>query len=349
MEYRKLGTSDIKVSSLCLGTMTFGEQNSEQEAHQQIEYALEHGVNFIDAAEIYPVPPMAETQGRTEQHIGSWLKQPENRKRVILATKIAGPSSFEWIRRGGARPRFNREHIAEAIEGSLKRLQTDYIDLYQLHWPERNTNYFGELRYRHAPEENGSIPLEETLAILQEHVQRGVIRHIGLSNETPWGVKECLRLHNHNGLPRIQSVQNPFSLLNRVAEVGLAEIAIRDQCGLLAYSVLGFGMLTGKFFTDQDLSQTRLKRWPDHFNRYSNTHAVEAARKYTALAKEHGISPAQMAIAFVEQSPFVTSCIIGATNLEQLKENINATDLKLSDELKSEIDAIEDQHPFPAP
>lgn len=349
MEYRNLGTSDVKVSSLCLGTMTFGEQNSEQEAHQQIEYALDRGINFLDAAELYPVPPMAETQGRTEQYLGSWLKQPANRKKVVLATKVAGPSSFEWIRRDGVRPRFSREHIAEAIEGSLKRLQTDYIDLYQLHWPERHANYFGELRYRHSTEEGDVIQLEETLAILQEHVKRGVIRHIGLSNETPWGVKECLRLHDHQGLPRVQSIQNPFGLLNRVFEVALAEIAIRDQCGLLAYSVLGFGILTGKFFTNQDLSQTRVKRWPDHFGRYSNAHAVEAARKYTALAKEHGVSPAQMAIAFVEQSPFVTSCIIGATNLEQLKENIGATELKLTDEIKAGIDAVEDQHPFPAP
>ena len=347
MEYRNLGTSDIQVSSLCLGTMTFGEQNSERESHQQIEYALDKGINFIDAAELYPVPPMADTQGKTEQYIGSWLKQGKNRDRVIVSTKIAGPSSFEWIR-DGQRPRLSREHIAAAIEGSLRRLQTDYIDLYQLHWPERNTNYFGELHYRHS-ETPDAIPLEETLTVLQEYVDRGVIRHIGLSNETPWGVNECLRLHDQKRLPRIQSIQNPFSLLNRVFEVGLAEIAIRNSCGLLAYSALGFGVLTGKFFTDQDLSQTRIRRWPEHFNRYSSRYALEAAQKYVALAKECRITPAQMAIAFVEQSPFVTSCIIGATTMTQLKENIDATEITITDDIRAKIDAIEEQHPFPAP
>lgn len=329
--------------------MTFGEQNSVQEAHQQIDYAVERGINFLDSAELYPVPPMAETQGKTEQHVGSWLKLPGNREKVIVATKVAGPSSFEWIR-GGARPRLSDEHIADAIEGSLRRLQTDYIDLYQLHWPERNTNYFGTLRYRHSDEQDDIISLEETLTTLQKYVRKGVIRHIGLSNETPWGVCESLRLHEQKGLPRVQSVQNPFSLLDRVFEVGLAEIAIRNRCGLLAYSSLGFGMLTGKFFTtNQDLSQTRLKRWPEHFGRYSNAYAVAAAKKYVALAAEYDLSPTQMAISFVEQSPFVTSCIIGATSMPQLEENIDASGVTITEEIMTRINAIEDEHPFPAP
>ena len=347
MQYRNLGNSDIKVSSLCLGTMTFGEQNSEKETHAQIEYALDNGINFIDTAELYPVPPKAETQGRTEEYIGTWLQNPQNRKRVILATKIAGPSSFEWIR-GNTRPRFSKEHIDDAIQKSLKRLRTDYIDLYQLHWPERHSNYFEQLRYTHLPETD-VIPLQETLHNLQAYIEKGVIRHIGLSNETPWGVHECLRLHEQHGLPRVQSIQNPYGLLNRSFEVGLAEMAIRDNCGLLAYSVLGFGMLSGKFFTKQDLSQTRLRRWPEHFGRYSNTYAEQASRKYVSLAQEHNLLPAQLAIAFVEKAPHVTSCIIGATNLAQLKENIGATDVEITEEILEKINAIEDTHPFPAP
>lgn len=327
--------------------MTWGQQNTEKEAHAQIEYALDHGVNFIDSAELYPVPPMAETQGRTEQYIGTWLRHKANRKKVIVGTKVAGPSQFEWIR-GGRRPRFNRADISAAIEGSLKRLQTDYIDLYQLHWPERTTNYFGSLRYFHIADEE-AIALQESLAVLQEFVKKGAIRCIGLSNETPWGVMESLRLHTVHGLPRVQSIQNPFSMLNRSFEVGLSEIAIREKCGLLAYSTLGFGILSGKYFSDQDLSQTRIKLWPEHFGRYSKKQAITAAQKYVALAKKYQIRPAQLAISFVEKAPFVTSCIIAATTLEQLRENIAAPTVEIGEELFAEINAIEDAYPFPAP
>jgi len=347
MQYKKLGTSDISVSSLCLGTMTFGEQNSEQEAHAQLEYAVDHGINFIDTAEIYPVPPRAETQGRTEEYLGSWLRHSHNRERVIVATKVAGPSSFEWMK-GHTYPRFSKLHIGKSLEASLERLQTSYIDLYQLHWPERHTNYFSQLRYQHIEQEM-AISLEETLSALQLYIDKGMIRHIGVSNETAWGVHKYIGLHDKYGLPRIQSIQNPYSLLNRSCEVGLAEMAIREECGILAYSVLGFGVLTGKFFSDQDLSQTRIKRWPDHFRRYSNEHAKEATKKYVALARRHGLTPTQLAISFVEQAPWVTSCIIGARTMEQLKENIAASETPLSAELKKELDAIDDEHPFPAP
>ena len=348
MQARQLGTSDIQVSSLCLGTMTWGEQNSESQAHAQLNCAVDHGINFIDTAELYPVPPMAETQGRTEEHIGTWLHARHTRDDVIIATKVAGPSEFRWIR-NGARPRFSRQHINEAIDGSLRRLQTDYIDLYQLHWPERNTNYFGNLNYAHLDSEI-AIPLEETLAVLNDAKRAGKIREIGISNESPWGTNHCLRLAREHDLPRVQSIQNPYSLLNRSFEVGLAEIAIRDRCGLLPYSVLGFGVLSGKYFDDDiDLSQTRIQRWPEHFGRYSGSRALQAAHRYVALARQHNLNPTQMAIKYVESRPFVTSCIIGATSIEQLQENIAAAEAHLSSELLEGIDEIEAEFHYPAP
>ena len=329
--------------------MTWGEQNSEAEAHAQLDYAVEKGINFIDTAELYPVPPMAETQGRTEAHIGTWFKKRARRDDVILATKVAGPSQFTWIR-AGKRPRLNREHITQAVDASLRRLQTDYIDLYQLHWPERNTNFFGQLNYQHTAEKD-CIPLSETLAALGGLVKAGKIREIGLSNETPYGVSECLSLANTNELPRVQSIQNAYSLLNRSFEVGLAEIAIRNKCGLLPYSVLGFGVLSGKYFRNKpaDLAQTRIKRWPDHFTRYSGSRAQEAARRYVALAEGAGVDAAQMAIKFAESRPFVTSCIIGATSMEQLADNIAAADITLSEELVEKIDAVDAEIRYPAP
>lgn len=345
MQYTQLGTSDLKVSKICLGTMTWGEQNNEAEAHQQLDYALDCGINFIDTAELYPVPPMAETQGRTEEYLGSWLAKNGNRSKVVVATKVAGPSQFEWIR-GGQRPRLNRSHIRSAIETSLRRLQCDYVDLYQLHWPERATNYFGTLNYRHV--EENAITLEETLTVLKELVAEGLVRHIGLSNETPWGLLECLRQHAQ-GLPRVQSVQNPYSVLNRSYEVGMAEISIRERCGLLAYSVLGFGVLTGKYLNNAQPAAGRITRWPDHFGRYSNPQALRATEQYVALAKAHGISPTALAISFVVRQPFVTSCIIGATTMQQLQDNLQATETHLTDEILEEIDAIESQSPYPAP
>ncbi len=346
MQYTILGNSDLRVSKICLGTMTWGEQNSEAEAHQQLDYAVDCGINFIDAAELYPVPPMAETQGRTESYLGSWLAKANNRQRVVVATKVAGPSQFEWLR-GGVRPRLNHSNIRSAIQSSLQRLQCDYVDLYQLHWPERATNYFGTLNYRHV-EQKDAIPLEESLTALQELVDEGLVRHIGLSNETPWGLMECLRLHT-KGLPRVQSMQNPYSLLNRSYEVGMAEISIREQCGLLAYSALGFGVLTGKYLHNSHPPKGRITRWPEHFSRYLGSRAQRATEQYVALAEQQGITPTAMALAFVAQQSFVTSCIIGATTLQQLEENIKATELTLSDEIIEEIDAIESQSPYPSP
>ena len=346
VQYTTLGETALKISKLCLGTMTWGQQNSEAEAHQQLDCALSHGINFIDTAELYPVPPQSETQGRTEEYLGSWLSANGTRHKVVVATKVAGPSSFEWVR-DGERPRLNAAHIRRAVEGSLRRLKTDYIDLYQLHWPERATNYFGALNYTHTAEDD-AIPLSETLAVLQELITEGSIRYIGLSNETPWGLLECIRLHQVHGLPRVHSVQNPYSLLNRSYEVGMAEISIRERCGLLPYSVLGFGTLTGKYLSTPPASG-RITEWPEHFGRYSNPRATEATARYVALASEHRLSPTELALAFVVHQPFVTSTIIGATTLQQLQQNITAGAHKLTPHILEEINAIEQLFPYPAP
>ncbi len=345
MHYHRLGRTDLKVSRICLGTMTWGEQNSEAEAHEQLDYALEAGINFIDTAELYPVPPRAETQGRTEAYIGSWLKGRKCRDRIVLASKVAGPAA----RTQHIRPilRLDRANIEAAIETSLQRLQTDYLDLYQLHWPDRPANYFGQLGYTHHEDES-PIPIEETLRALEDLVQAGKIRHIGISNETPWGAMEYLRLAEQLDLPRIVSIQNPYSLLNRTFEVGLAEISHRETVGLLAYSPMAFGMLSGKYAGGAKPEGARLTLW-SYFDRYSNPQAIAATEAYVKLAREHGLSPAQMALAFVNQRPFLTSNIIGATTLEQLKENIESDTVELSDELLEAIDAIHKEHPNPSP
>lgn len=346
MEYRQLGRTDLQVSLICLGTMTWGQQNSEEEAHQQMDRAWERGINFMDAAEMYPVPPMAETQGRTEAYIGTWLSARKNRDQVILATKIAGPSrGMSWIR--GGQTRFNKAHIQEALEGSLKRLQTDYIDLYQLHWPERSVNMFGQLGYVHQSQDRYT-PLLETLEILESHVQAGRIRYIGLSNETPWGTMTFLQLADTLNKPRMVSIQNPYNLLNRSFEVGLAEVAIREQCGLLAYSPLAMGMLTGKYAGGQQPPNARMTLFP-HFSRYSHPAAVEASEGYVQIARAAGLSPTQMALAFVNQQPFVTSNIIGATTLEQLDENIDSLQVTLSPDVIAQIDALHAVRSNPAP
>ena len=345
MEYRRLGRTDLRVSALCLGTMTFGEQNNEADAHQQLDYALAQGINFIDTAEMYPVPPRAETQGRTEQYIGSWIKARGRRDDFVLASKVSGPSvSFTYIRDG--KLRFDRRNIEQAVEASLKRLNTDYIDLYQLHWPERKTNYFGQLGYVHHADDHWT-PFEETLAVLDDLIQAGKIRHVGLSNETPWGTMKFLQLAEQKGLPRMVSIQNPYSLLNRSFEVGLAEIAHREDIGLLAYSPLGFGVLSGKY----------LGEWPadgritlfQRFRRYTNDQATAATRRYVELARDHGLSPAQMALAFVTSRTFVTSNIIGATTLAQLEENIGSSRVELSPKVLEEIEAIHHQYTIPCP
>ena len=346
MQLRRLGQTDLKVSALCLGTMTFGQQNTEAQAHAQLDRALEAGINFIDTAEMYPVPPMAETQGRTEEYIGSWLAARGARDRVVLATKVAGPGNWVSYLRGG-KVRLDRPNIKAAIESSLKRLRTDYIDLYQLHWPDRETNYFGKLGYRH-PEEDHSVPLLETLEVLDDLVTTGKVRHIGLSNETPWGTMRMLELAGKHGLPRPVSIQNPYNLLNRTFEIGLAEIAIREQCGLLAYSPMAFGVLSGKYVKGARPTGARLTLF-QRFDRYSNPQADAAAADYVALAREHGLDPAQMALAWVTCQPFVTSNIIGATTMAQLEANLGSLDVELSGELVREIEAIHTQQPNPGP
>jgi len=346
MEYRHLGRTDIKVSAICLGTMTFGEQNSEAEAHEQLDYAVAEGVNFIDTAEMYPVPPGAETYGRTEEYIGTWLNKRGNRDQVILASKVAGPArDLSYLRHGQAR--LDRPNIEAALDGSLKRLQTDYIDLYQLHWPDRPTNFFGQLGYQHQAGADG-VPIEETLRVLADLVQSGKVRHVGLSNETPWGAMEFLRLAEQCGLPRVVSIQNPYSLLNRSFEIGLAEVAHREDCGLLAYSPLGFGVLSGKYLNGQRPADGRITLF-ERFSRYSNPQVEAATQAYVDLAHRHGLDPAQMALAYVTSRPFLTSNIIGATTQAQLHSNLASVELKLDEEVLMGIEAIHQQHPNPAP
>ncbi|HEX5513324.1 MAG TPA: NADP(H)-dependent aldo-keto reductase [Gammaproteobacteria bacterium] len=346
MEYRRLGQTDLKVSAICLGTMTWGEQNTEAEAHAQLDYALAQGINFIDTAEMYPVPPKAETQGRTEAYIGSWLAARGRRDDVILASKVAGPGNgLTHIRDG--RTRFTEAAIREALEGSLKRLQTDYLDLYQLHWPDRRTNFFGQLGY--SPTEEKQPPhMEETLTALAKLVQEGKIRHIGLSNETPWGVMRFLAAAEQLGLPRVVSIQNPYNLLNRTYEVGLAEVSHREQVGLLAYSPLAFGMLSGKYLDGARPENARITLF-SRFTRYLNEQGQRAIAEYVTLARQQGLSPAQMALAFVTSRPFVTSNIIGATSLTQLEENIASVALTLPDEVLAGIEAIHTRQPNPCP
>ncbi|MBL1278434.1 MAG: NADP(H)-dependent aldo-keto reductase [Ectothiorhodospiraceae bacterium] len=349
MEYRKLGRTDVEVSVICLGTMTWGEQNTEAEAHAQLNIALSAGVNFIDTAEMYPVPPKADTYTMTEQIIGRWLKARGKRGDIVLASKVASRSdSMDYIRGGGAV--LDRNNIEQALHGSLERLQTDYLDVYQLHWPDRLTNYFGELGYVHRPEpvDPPVTPVEETLQVLADLVKAGKIRYVGLSNETPWGTLEFIRLAEQCGLPRVVSVQNPYSLLNRSFEVGMAEVAHREDCGLLAYSPLGFGVLSGKYINGQRPTDGRITLY-ERFTRYSSPQAEAATQAYVALAREYHIDPAQMALAFVSSRPFVTSTIIGATTMAQLQSNLASAELVLSEEILTGIEGIQQQFSNPAP
>ena len=347
MKYSNLGNSGIEVSRICLGSMTWGEQNSEAEAHTQLDVARNMGVNFIDTAEMYSVPSRAQTFGESERMIGSWLKSRGQRDQIIIATKVVGPCGdwMPYIRNGNTR--LDRANIRSALEGSLKRLQTDYVDLYQTHWPERKTNYFGQLGYEHE-RQSGLIEIEHTLSALTELIDEGKIRAIGVSNETPWGIKEYLA--NADQRNRIVSIQNPFSLLNRTFEVGLAEMAIRENVGLLAYSPLGFGVLTGKYLVEDQPRDARLnlpifKR----FTRYTNPIPLKATKLYAKVAQRHGLNFGQMSLAYVNQRPFVTSTIIGATTVDQLKENIESLDTELNDEVVKAIEAVHKQHPNPAP
>jgi aryl-alcohol dehydrogenase-like predicted oxidoreductase len=347
MLYRQLSNTELRVSALCLGTMTFGQQNTEQEGFAQLDLALERGVNFIDTAEMYPVPPDKESMGRTETIIGRWLQRRGRRDDVIIATKVAGPGR-DWLPyiRGGGNC-LDAHNIRLAVDASLKRLQTDVIDLYQLHWPDRQTNFFGELGYQH-PSPDLSTPLLETLRALGELVSEGKVRYIGVSNETPWGVMRFLQLAEQHGLPRMVSIQNPYNLLNRTFEIGLAEISHREHAGLLAYSPMAFGVLSGKYLAGQRPAGTRLVRF-QNYDRYSNLQAQKATHDYVTLARDHGLDPAQMALAFVTSRPFLASNIIGATSLEQLETNLDSVELDLNSDLLADIEGIHRRHPNPSP
>ena len=346
MEYRRLGRTDIEVSRVCLGTMTFGQQNTETEAHDQLSLAIDQGVNFIDAAEMYPVPPKPETQGLTERHIGSWLKATGLRDKLVIATKVVGAArDMKHIHGGNAR--LDGANIRAAVEDSLVRLGTDRIDLYQLHWPDRKTATFGQTTYVHEldPEE---VPIESTLDALAGLVEAGKIRAVGLSNETPWGTMRFLALAEQRGLPRVASIQNAYNLVNRTFEQGLAEVALREDCGLLPYSPLGGGTLSGKYLGGARPAGARMTLFT-RFTRYDKPEAIEAIGRYVALAREHGLDPAQMALAFVHRQPFVTSTIIGATTTAQLKQDLAAFDLTLSAEVLAGIEAIHRAIPNPCP
>ena len=348
MDRRPIGRTGLTTAVIGLGTMTWGQRNTAEEAHAQIDRALEAGVDFLDAAEMYPVPPGEAFWGRTEEIIGEWLAaDPGRRNRVTIATKVVGRSDrFPFLRGGEAR--LDRANIRAAVEGSLKRLRTDMIDLYQLHWPDRASNFFGQLGYVHKPDDLGATPLAESLGALDELVKEGKIRAVGLSNETPWGVNECLRLSDRLGLPRVAAIQNPYNLLNRTFEVGLAEIAIREDVGLLAYSPLGFGVLSGKYLGGAQPEGARLTMHAV-YRRYSGPRPAAATAQYVAIAREAGLDPSAMALAYVNSRPFTTANLIGATSLEQLEVNLSSAGLTLSDDVLAAIEAVHADTPNPAP
>lgn len=347
MQYRTLGRTNIKVSELCLGTMTWGTQNNQNEAFEQLDMALDYGVNFIDTAEMYAVPPSKESYGSTEAILGNWISRRGSRDNIILASKVAGPADWlNYVRDG--QPRLNAANIKKAIEGSLKRLQTDYLDLYQLHWPDRNTNYFGLLGYKHINStKEQQTPIEDTIAALEDLVDAGKIKHFGLSNETPWGAMKYLN-HAEQGSLRPASIQNPYNLLNRTYEIGLSEISHREDIGLLAYSPLAFGVLSGKYLNGARPKGARISLF-SRFSRYTNPQAEAATEKYHQLAKKHDIDATQMALQFVTSRPFVTSNIIGATSSQQLKTNLESINLNLNQEILKEIDEIHTEICNPAP
>jgi aryl-alcohol dehydrogenase-like predicted oxidoreductase len=348
MQFNELAKTGLQVSKICLGTMTYGEQNTEAEAHEQMDYAILQGVNFFDTAEMYPVPPMEHTQGKTEKYIGTWLKKTGKRKEIILATKVAGPGEMVSYLRGGAQ--LIPAQINTALDASLKRLQTDYIDLYQIHWPARNTNYFGPLGYEHSDAVNNTNDvalMEDAYACLIKAVEQGKVRHLGISNETAWGAMQYQLLAEKNNWPSMVSVQNPYSLLNRTHEVSLAEVSHRENMGLLAYSPLGFGMLSGKYMNSSP-ANARLTLY-ERFTRYSNKEGVSATAAYVNLAKQCGYTPAQMALAFVNTRSFVTANIIGATSMQQLQENIDSINIELTEDVIEKIEHIHIQQHNPCP
>ncbi|OLQ87555.1 aldo/keto reductase [Vibrio ponticus] len=344
MKYHKLPHSSLEVSKICLGTMTFGEQNSQSDAFNQLDYAFERGVNFIDTAEMYPVPPKQQTQGATEAYIGNWLEKSGKREKVILATKVAGPRNVPYIRDN---MKLDRRNIHQAIDDSLARLKTDYIDLYQIHWPQRETNTFGQLNYPY-PDSQQEVTLIETLEAMAELMKAGKIRYIGVSNETPWGVMSLLKLAEKHDLPRIVSIQNPYNLLNRSFEVGLSEISHYEGVELLAYSPLAFGCLSGKYLNGQRPEGARCSLF-ERFVRYFTPQGIAATQAYVDLAHRHGIDPAQMALAFINQRPFVAANIIGATTMAQLKDNIDSIEITLSDELLKDIQEVGTTYSNPCP
>ena len=348
MKYRKLGTTNIDVSVICLGTMTFGEQNSQQDGFDQMDYALERGVNFFDTAEIYAVMPRKETYGKTEEIMGSWFKEKNNRDKIILASKIASKAKNDltWIREGAEKLGFDKKNMNAAIDASLQRLQTDYIDLYQLHWPERKVPKFGKLDFEYDPHDNEWTQIEEVLENLNDLVKVGKIRYVGLSNETPWGVMKFLQVAKEKSLPRMMSIQNAYSLVNRVYDIANSEVSIRENCGLLAYSPLAGGRLSGKYINQQP-KNARYTLWPKRFDRHHTVRGEKAIAKYVDLAKKFNIAPSTFANAYVNDRPFVTSNIIGATTIEQLRENIDSIDITLSNEILHEIEDIHLSDPNP--
>ncbi len=346
MNYNKLGNTDLNVSTICLGTMTWGEQNTQEEGFEQMSYALDQGINFFDTAELYAVPPKKETYGKTEEIVGNWFKQNKNRNKVILATKISG-NGISWIRDG--KNQFDEKNISEALENSLKRLKTDYIDLYQLHWPERKANYFGKLGYLHKDQKEDWNDFEKILNIINKFIKEGKIRYIGLSNETAWGLSKFLEISKIKDLPKIVSVQNPYNLINRSYEVGLAEISIRESAGLLAYSPLASGYLSGKYRNNQMPKNSRMDLFFEFWSRYRTPHSQEAIEEYFKISEKYNLDFAQMSIKFIEIQPFVTSVIIGATAMEQLKMNIESVNVNLNDEVIKQINKIQKIYSNPCP
>ncbi|MDC1162261.1 NADP(H)-dependent aldo-keto reductase [Tenacibaculum sp.] len=346
MKYTTLPNTDIRVSKICLGTMTWGNQNTEKEGHEQMDFALDKGVNFFDTAELYSVPATPETYGATEKIIGSWFKKTGNREKVVLASKIAGGGDYTaHIRKDG----FSRRAITEAVENSLKRLQTDYIDLYQLHWPERGVNCFGVRDYPYKTATKEAENHLEILEALNEFVKQGKIKHIGLSNETPWGTMKYLQASEKHNLPRPVTIQNSYSLIHRSYEYGMSEVSLRENIGLLAYSPLAQGVLSGKYLEGKTPEGARGTLFPRFIARYMTGDSEKAVTEYLSIAKKHGISLTQLSLAYINQLPFVTSNIIGATNLEQLKENIDSINIELSKEILEEIENIHSLIPNPAP
>ena len=346
MKYTTLPNTDIKVSKICLGTMTWGKQNTQEEGFEQMDYALEKGVNFFDTAELYAVPASKETYGATETIIGNWFKKTGNREKVVLASKIAGAGPYTaHIREDG----FSKRALIEAVEGSLQRLQTDYIDLYQLHWPERGVNCFGVRDYPYKTTKEVAENHLEILETLQKLVSEGKIKHVGLSNETPWGTMKYLQTAEQHNLPRMSTIQNSYSIIHRGYEYGMSEVSLREDIGLLAYSPLSSGVLTGKYLNGQQPEGSRGVLFPNFVKRYQNSGVDEAIQSYLEIATKHGLSLTELALAYVNQLPFVTSNIIGATKMSQLKENINSINIELSDEVLEEIEAVHTRIPNPAP